>query len=365
MLDLFSSRPVAHVTAISDPAFPYLRTAYRREVTDIINYYQQRVYAVKNNHLLARILYALSIPMQYETLQYASVAETRAAYVASSFRLTSELTAGRVFDGVFYGPGCPEVILHRECYFDPLRATQHWKHLAAVQVHRHPQSHTGLLLPNGKTTCTEQGIAVLSVNIALLAVQYRGFVLEQYRQQQNGATSLLGINHFIHMYVLPNMLYRHVDYLLLNRVLNLYYGAPMGQATLKHPFLIYDYNQKLDRSLSVYLTQLKKRNLTLTDTLMSLPAVYAEQQRAALQLPDYAPTRQVEWALVLSRLPVIQLLVDLSLSHTGRRDRDDFNALRRLLTRLLRDQSLLGHLPAGLDMELQIQLQGLLRQISA
>lgn len=363
MLDLFLSTSTAQQTSFHDPAFSYLRAVYKREIADVINYYQSRVYAVKNNHILIRLLSTLDIPMQYPINQYASVADTRAPYTANSFRMTSELTAGHVFDGSFYGPGCPEVLLLRESYFDPLKADKHWRHVSALQVHRHPQSHLGLLLPNGRESGTDTGMAVISINLALLAVQFRAFVWEQDRKLKQAGMSLLGVNHFIHMHVLPNMLYRHFDYVLMNRLMNLYYGAPMGQATRKHPFLLYDYQHKLDQSLGLYLKRLEGRSLNYSDVLKTLPAVYAENQEDALQLPDYAPTRQVQWALVLSRLPVIQFLIDLMDSKSYHRNQDELNALSRLLTRLERDQSLTQALPPSIALDVQMQLSALQRRL--
>lgn len=361
MLDLFLSTASTQVTTQSDPAFHYLRAAYRREVADVVSYYHQRVYAVKNNHFLARLLNTLAVPMEYEIAQYARVAETRGTYVANSFRMTSELTAGTVFDGHFYGPGGSEIILHRDCYFDPVKADLHWPHIAAVHVHRHPQSHLGFLLPNGRETCSETGVSVVSVNVGLLAVQYRGFILQQYRK--TAGVSLLGLNHFIHMYVLPNMLYRHADYVLMNRLMNLYYGAPLGQAYRTHPFLLYDYHQKLDQSLGFYLKRLQKKSLDFSSVLKSLPALYTENQEEALQLPDYAPTRQVEWALLVARLPTIQFLIDLMGSNAKARNQMHLNTLDRLITRLLRDQSIQQALSPDLAMETTLQLEGLRRTI--
>jgi hypothetical protein len=296
-------------------------------------------------------------------MQYASVAETRAAYIANSFRMTSELTAGHAFDGVFYGPGSPEVLLHRDCYFDPIHASKHWRHISAIQVHRHPQSHLGLLLANGKETCSESGIGVISVNIGLLAMQYRGFILEQYRKLQNHSESLLGINHFIHMNVLPPILYRHMDYVLMNRMMNLFYGAPMGQAYLKHPFLLYDYQQKLDKSLGFYLKHIQDKSMRYEDMLLGIPAIFANTQYEALQLPDYAPTRQVQWSLLLARLPVIQFLIDVGGDKGKRRNSTQLNNLNRHITRLLRDNSIMQGLNPSLSIDYQIQLEALQRSL--
>jgi hypothetical protein len=363
MLDLFLTADDAEVTLPSDPLFNYLRAAYKREIADVVNYYQQRVYAVRNNHLLARILTTLSIPTQYETLQYASLAETRAAYVSSSFRLTGELTAGRSFDGVFYGTGVTEVLLHRDCYFDPIKASQQWRRIAALQIHRHPQSHLNLLLPNGKLTCNETGVAVISINVALLALQYRGFILEQYRKLQTHQESILGVNHFIHMHVLPPMLYRHMDGVIMNRLMNLFYGAPMGTAYRQHPFLLYDYRHKLDQSLGIYLKHIENKSLRYEDMLRNLPAVFFNSQLDALKLPDYAPTRQVQWSLLLARLPVIQFLIDVGGDAGRRRNGTLLNSLNRLITRLLRDDGTAQGLSDSDRLDYQIQLESLQRRL--
>lgn len=143
--------------------------------------------------------------------------------------MTSDINYGQVFKGVFYGPSCDELILYDEEYFNPFYAEKEWMRINAVKVLLHPKSDLALLLPNGRDSSTGGGLAVISVNVPLLAIQYRGFLKSQMLKIKAEDDAKLGIQHFIHMFVLPNMLYNQIDITIMNRLMNLFYNAPMSE----------------------------------------------------------------------------------------------------------------------------------------
>jgi hypothetical protein len=159
------------------------------------------------------------------------------------------------------------------------------------------------------------------------------------------------------------MLYRHMDGVIMNRLMNLFYGAPMGTAYRQHPFLLYDYRHKLDQSLGIYLKHIENKSLRYEDMLRNLPAVFFNSQLDALKLPDYAPTRQVQWSLLLARLPVIQFLIDVGGDAGRRRNGTVLNSLNRLITRLLRDDGTAQGLSDSDRLDYQIQLESLQRRL--
>lgn len=311
MFQLFTKSFESQNGVIKPPEFDYIKRTYEQQLRTITDYYKNRVYAVRNQHLLSRLLTIGEIPASYDLYRFLEAVYTRAPFIAKHFQLTSEINYGHVKPSVFYGEENQEILLYNEDEFDVSEAIQHWQDIQAVKVIEHPFSDMGLLLPTGIKHSTDTGLVVISINIPLLLLQYRQFVLQQYVKTLNESESLLGVTHFVHMYVLPNMLYSHLELCLVNRCMNLYYGAPMGDQLKRHPFHVIDYKDKIDKSLMGIVKRLKKTRLLYFSVLKNIPSIYYEDSQASLQMPDLAHTRQVWWALLLSRLRIIQFLIDI------------------------------------------------------
>lgn len=357
-MDLFFTRKniVENILHFSD--FDYIKQNLALEVNDVSRYYHNRVYAIKNTHLLVRILQAIDIPMDYDISQYANVASIRAPFIARTFGLTSDVSVGKIFDGVFYGEGSSEIILSEEDYFSPFYAEKNWRSICAVKSLLHCKSDLGLLLPNGRFTSTGMGISGISINIPLLAVQYRSFILSQ-RIKYNNEGGHLGPNHFVHMYVLPNMLYSHVDLVILNRLMNLFYGVPQGDALLKHPMAIVDYSKKIDRVLERCIYSLGKRSMSLDTLLKNIPAVFSKNQEEALLMPEMQMTVQSMLPVLMLRLPIIRFLLDFSGKRSLSLNRMHLTTIRTKLERLQR-QNVIGTLPIELQHEVNNHIEYIL-----
>lgn len=350
MYGLFRTREIFTLPQFHFSEFDYLQRTYLRELANVVDFYNTRIYAVKTNHFLSNILYQLDVPLQYDLDRYVELANARAAYIAKSVQMTSEINRGKIFQGVFYGPGCDELIIYDDEYFNPYQAERHWEQLTPVKVLLHPKSDLGLVLPNGKYTATGEGLAVISVNVAMLALQYRCFLMKQQTKIQHG-NDILGISHFIHMYVLPSMLYSQLDITLLNRLMNLYYGKPMGKALVKHSFTVTNYAHRMDTLLERVLESLTNRVPRFELVLNQMPTVVAATMREALQLPDLAPTRQLQWALVLSRLNVMAFLIDLAGEQSSAQNRAAINQIQRILVRMASENVFNAVLPDDMQYE--------------
>lgn len=346
MFDIFLEPSELHGSIVRYPEFTYIQTTYLRELSNITQYYHNRVYAVKSNHFLSMLLNQLDIPIQYQTDRYVDVASTRATYVAEHMKMTSSVYAGKIFDGIFYGSGCKEILIMDDSYFNPYYAEYNWKRISAVRVLLHPKSDLGLLLPNGKPTSSDTGLAVISINIPLLALQYRAFLLNQLNRDDESGR--LGVQHFIHMYVLPNMLYSHMDIVIMNRMMNLYYAAPMGVAYVKHPFNVLNYSKRIDRILLNIIDTLSDKKMLYEVLLLSIPGIVHQSMDVSLQLPDVALTRQIYWAMIMSRLSIMMYMIDLGGEKDIRLNMSSINALKRILKRFRSDNIVSTILPEGI-----------------
>ncbi len=338
MYELFEERYEADNSVIRFYSFEYVKRTYLRDLETVKNYYHNRVFTIRNTHILIRLLRNLSIPYSYEPERFVQVTEARAPYIANALKITSPLSPGKFFDGEFYGPGCPELILYDHEYFNPDDVERNWKNVAAVKVLLHPRSDMSFWLPDGTNQSTDKGLAVISVDIPLLIYQYRCFTMDQAGAVARGE-SLLGPDHFVHMYVLPNMMDSHLDITIMNRAMNIYYGRPMGEGLRRLPFPVHDYTGRLDNVLNDVVEIVQRKKMRYEWLLKSIPAMVSTDMQEALIMPDYPRTRQIWWALMLSRLDIMKFLIDIGGEDDIRMNKDHINILKRMLTRLLRDNS--------------------------
>lgn len=340
MLELFQ-RVVSNPNAQRMPGeFDYIKGIYLRELLGIQDYYQNRVYATRNQHILVRLLTHIDTPHHYDLDRFIESTRARAPYIAKAFKFTSEIDKGIIHNGNFYGHSNPEILIYEDSYFDAVYAEKNWKRISAINTIWHPRSDLGFMLGNGRVSSTDTGLSVISVNIPMLAVQFRCFMKEQMIRQSSGIGGVLGITHFVHMYVLPNMLYRHTDIVLFNRIIRLFYGIEMGEAKFKHPFPIVNYENKLDNLLVKIIDDYVGRNMSYEWLLAALPAFSSADSREALEMPDIGPTRQVWWAMVVSRLVPMKFLIDLGGEKSIRYNRHYINRMQRDIKRLRRDNVL-------------------------
>lgn len=359
MFQLFTKHFDSQNGVIKPPEFDYIRRTYEHQLRIITEYYKNRIFAVKSQHLLSRILTTAVIPVHYDLYRYLEAAFTRSPYVAKHFLLTSSITYGQIRPSVFYGEDNDEIILYNEDLFDVQEAINHWQDIQAVKVLEHPFSDLGLLLPSGYKHSTDTGLVVMSINIPLLLIQYRQFLLQQQFKVNTADESMLGVTHFIHMYVLPNILYSHLELCIVNRCMNLYYGAPMGESLKRHPFHVIDYKDKVDKSLTTIIKRLKKTRMLYFSVLKNIPSIYHEDSQDSLQMPDIAHTRQVWWALLLARLRIIQFLIDIGGESGVHMNGSLINKLRIDLKRLREENVIRSLLTGDLYEDIENQINAL------
>lgn len=359
MYDLFTQRFDSNNSVIRPASFELIRRIYYREIEKITQYYNERVFTLNSNHLVCRLLNTASVPFYYELDRYTQVAYARSPYIAKYFNFTSDINYGKFFDGVFYGKGCTELVLSVEDYFNPYEALQNWKTLEAITVLEHPVSDLALNLPDGAQNSTATGLVVVAINVPLLLVQFRGFMAQQLGRMERAEAGQLDVAHFVHMYVLPGMLKSHMEIVLLNRMKNLHYGAPMSDRLEDHAFSVIDYSGKIDKVLQEVLKHIASRQITYSSMLKNIPTVFYRDMQEFLIMPDIAPTRQAWWALLLTRLGTAKFLVDVGADEARRTNSSLLARMRIDAKRLDRENILVSQLPEQLFYEVQSSIDTL------
>lgn len=323
----------------------YVRAGLQRNLTNIKNYYNSRVMSVKSNHLLCRIINTADISHNLEIERYYDILDSNANRISNAMFMTSPVSKGRLFDGFFYGQGCIEVIISNNESFDPVVAYKNWKTISPVTVLLHPRTDLEMLLPNGKETSSEKGLCIISINIPMLLIQYRGFVDEQLYLDTTDGTGLQTVAHFVHRFVLPGMLDTHLDLAIFNRLTKVANGEIMGTVYKKHPFGQVDYSNKVTAIHERMVQDFKQRTMEYAGILEMIPAVVCNSMLQALKLPDIAPTRQIVWVELIARLDALLTIVHLGGAESIKLNMSTLNAFALEYRLSQRDRVLSSALP--------------------
>lgn len=285
------------------------RAGLKRNLARIKDYYRRNPTIVPSQHFLVRLLQSIAVPHSINTERYYDNVVLLSNRLSSLLGMTSSISKGKLFKNTFYN-GSHEILLSiTERIFDIEEVNKNWKDISAVKVVSHPVSTLDLMLPDGRQETVETGIAIISIDIPLLALQYRAFCIEQ-EYLNNGAQ--LTIMQFIRMYVIPNTLDSHLDYVIFNRIKKLYFKEPIPNFQQSHPFILVDYSNQVDGVLIRVLSVLEKQVNSFSKILLTLPAITNEDQSYLNDFPSVAITRQIGWALVLSKISVMGFLASIS-----------------------------------------------------
>lgn len=332
---LFNLQPDASKPIMLPAGWNTVRRGLETNLRKIVGFYRNNVMSVQSNHFLVKLIQSIVIPLNLPPDRYYDNVDNIAMNLSMALGMTSTIFNGRIHRNVFYGNDSPEIIVASNESFDPFMAAAHWENLAPVRVLRHPVSDLNCALPTGKPSTPEYGFATIVVNIPMLALMWRCFFLEQLKNKVKvDRDGTLGEQHFVHMYVLPNMLYSHFDYALFNRYLNYSIGKPLPKATRKHSFSIPDYTSHLDPVIETVLENLKTSKRDFTGVLRNVPTILDRTMDDVMGLPDVAQTRQIVWAMYLTRVPALEFMLDASGQEHGSRNQVQLNMVKRIATNL-------------------------------
>ena len=312
MFELFNDEPANNAGKIILPQFIYLRGVLDRDIGQIINYYQNEVTSVPNEHLLVKFLMSLNVSMKRDLQNYIDTAGDVGMMVAQSMRLTSSLGYGSIFSpGPFYGRKTEEIVIIEDSPFDIYKAQQDWRALRPVRVLSHPFTDMSLGRCNGNYNgSTESGIAVIAINVAMLALQYRCWY-EQERQPDPSEAART-VHQFVSMYPITNMIYSHVDVAFFNRLVAQFLIEKVAPYRKCHPFFVVDISARVDAVIEQQLQVLESSSKTFDQILSAVPGATHGDLRDVIRMPRVIPTRQVKWAMIVARLQLIRFLVQMN-----------------------------------------------------
>ncbi len=329
VIEIFRKIPDINTGVLRAPNWSFVKNGILENVNEVQSYYKKNARPVKSNHFLIRLLQSISISKLMSIERYFEHIDAIQMNLSMVFKMTSPIYKGIVHKNIFYGGYSSEILLAVDDQFNIYDTDKNWKDVQAVKILLHPKSDMNYYIPNGKQYSNEDGLSVISINIAMLAIQYRAFVLHELKYNRDNPR---GINYFIGAYVLPNMLPSQTELCIFNRVYNLVAGKDSNDdISFKHPFALKNYKPFLDRALDNTIEYLERSNKSYRTVFHTVPAIYSDSIYNTLILPDVLDTRQVSWALVISRLKMIDFLIKVGKEETLNKNQQQLNQVIREL----------------------------------
>lgn len=315
MYELFTQLRTDNSSVYKSADLDNVVSAYKRQTESLVTYYHSKSMSVNNEHLLVRIIKQAMSSLNYSIEHYTSVVDMRVPNLERHFQLCSSISTGVFHKSVFF-TGCEELIISDREYFNPITALKNWTKLQPVKVLTSCITNLGLNMPIPRAQNSERGQNMISLNISMLLVMFYGYCRFKAHEQKFQEVSIR-VAEFVHMFVLPNMYYSHIDAVFFNRFRAAFYSIPYGESYKKPPLVVLDYSNKLDSVYKEIIDRFTDVPYSYTALLKSLPSIQNKAMDESLLMPDVAPTIQVQWAVYLTRLKHIELIIDM-LGNKGR-----------------------------------------------
>lgn len=314
------------------PEFRRIRDGLKANYRRVLQYHFENPRAVPNNHLLIRLLMSLNVPINHEPEVYNDKVRDVALHVAKSLKMTTALSEGQAFSpGMFYGQHVTEVIWGTVDDYDTTLIQTAWRSLTPIRVLYHPKTDLAFEVPDGKHPSQEAGMAVIVINIPMLASQYRMWRLEQMADNSNAQRR---ISQFLMELPLPRMLTSHVDIALMNRLIATFFEIELPTYKSHHPFHLIDWSNDIDQMNARLLKFMASKSFTFDELVSQMPVAFAEDLHEHLALPELDFMRQVQWASVVARLALVTFLVQFNRVSGNGANQMYLNYLRRYILQM-------------------------------
>lgn len=351
MHQLFQEMPLQFGGGLIFPEYRRVRDGLRQSIERIKTYRRKYPRYLPGNHVLLRLLQNIPVSMKLDARTYNDKIADNALLFTQSFRMTSALSKGQVWrPGPFLGPESTEIIIANTDTWDVEEGLKRWEELTPIRYLHHPMTSLKLPVPDTQFATTESGLTVVTINVPMLASQYRAWRLAYEEYDDSPPT----VGRFLQAYPLPNMLDSQTDIVILNRLMGRFFDTSATTETFRHPFFLTDWSAEVDGVLDKFLAQVGPKRWDF-DTLVShIPTVCAENLHQVVKLPEMAFSTQLQWSVLLARLSLITFLVQFNRATDNERNQRYLNYIKRWLRYMEGNTTVKSALPPDLYEDVRI-----------
>lgn len=328
MYELLSSQYPERAGGLALAQYRRVRDGLQQAITKIQAFHRNNPKSLNGSHFLVKLLGSLNISHRLDDDIFVWKVDDWADDLSMALKMTSSIYRGKLFrPGVFYGDKVGEAIIATTDPFDVEDAIEHWQDLQPIRVLTHPFCDFDLAIPNGRGHSVGGGLAVITVNIPMLALQYKIWRRWERSVNQDSPQSIM---QFLHMLPIPNMLESQTNIAILNRIMNQYFGGEIPTPKPAHSFYITNWGNEVDDVVSVYLKFIQNKQLTFDNMVGLMPSV-GRTMHDTLTLPKQPYSNQLQWAIVVARVVLATFLVQHSDDNENHNNRKYLNYLYRYL----------------------------------
>lgn len=322
--------------------FPRMDTIRRNSVVQLdklTEYITARQLYLPNDHILIRLLKSINVSMKTDVYDYVYKVEDSVRTITHGLDFTSPTNRGKVHKpGQFINSNIGEIIISNTESFDVDFAVANWQKLTPLKFLDHPCSDLSYGLPDGKYSLNgEEGLVVISINVPMLALQYRCWLSHHIKQN---ASMIPPLASFAMAYPLMNMAKSHADIAIFNRLYNEVLQYKNTGFTRRNPIALVDYTSQVDLVVKEYKETLLRTPLDFEVIIDNVPTIYYKSFHDAIRLPKMASTRQLRWAVLLARLKLFHFLLVIDQKHHAFNNRNSVTEIREIIMEMENDSEL-------------------------
>lgn len=247
-------------------SYPFIqaKNKYQESIQSAIEYYQSFPMYLSNQHILTRLLQGMSFDSKGTDFDIYKEVNSKRLRIASAYGFTSDVTPGHLHTRGFYTKNC---IIRLVDYTDPMNIPE-WKKIRAVRVLTHPYISLKPILPHLFRTLDKSEYSIVGIDLGLLAVQYRGWLVNEMKKPEAERKK---VDDFITQIVMVGMLPEQFDIALRNRMEMIAKDKVKEEIEIKTPFYTISYDEEFDKAIIELLKFYNNGSKRLTHVLRGMP----------------------------------------------------------------------------------------------
>lgn len=325
MLEIFKDTYI-EFTNKENPEYIRQREYFDRDLNNIKRYYRNKDSFINNNNMLIRLI--KSFDLDFSSL------ENYLDYVTKVYRskvrlnkITSNFNKGEVFENVIYNRKEFFLLVDK---LDKVDFERDWKDYDSIRVLKH--SFTDLSMNHPDRVSYEENefdYMIYEIDVIGMMTQYYYWVKE--RNMMDRSTNPM---YFVYQILMTNTIPSFNDIAIFNRFSNKLYGRESNPSKSRHTFAVRSFDSFIDKMSLEFIKDFKKSKDFYEKTLLNFKVLSKDNIKDSFKIRSLEITSNNRGLLLLSRLRIIEFLLDLSGKAGKRANNIRISLLRVLIKRM-------------------------------
>lgn len=330
-----------------------------RDITEYLRWTRTDVTHVPADHWLVSYLIIASGKLGYRPdlspMESFNRTDFLTEELSRTFGFTTEYNAGRLHIGdngsvtvyvVGKSPRRSQITMNTPYWaMTAVRYLAHSSTSLAMGNHAEPEDLIG------------SGYDVIELDLGILHYQVTRFT--EYWLSHN-PESPRSLQQFVAMDVLPKLKQSQYDIAIMNRLTAMVNHVPVSMTVPRLPKSFPDRHREMDNALMMHLDFVMGRELSFEMAIGFLPTTLGNNPFKVLSFDEYLPTRQMGWALLITRFNLLSYLFTICRVDRDRSRRWPIGEIKRAIKRIDNDSGLGVVLNLSARKEFRAKLQALL-----